>query len=107
MAYYLIQAAYTPEAWAKLIKEPQDRRKAIAPMIEKVGGKLEGFWMAFGDYDVVLIAQAPDNVSAAAVSLAAAAGGATKSIKTTPLMTAEEGMEAMRKAATAGYRPPG
>jgi uncharacterized protein with GYD domain len=107
MAYYLIQAAYTPEAWAKMVKSPQDRRAAIRPMIEKLGGRLEGFWVSFGDYDAVVIAQAPDNVSAAALALAAAAGGSVKAIKTTPLMTMEEGMDAMRKAADAGYRPPG
>jgi uncharacterized protein with GYD domain len=107
MAYYLIQAAFTPEAWAKLVKNPQDRRQVIAPMVEKLGGRLESYWMAFGDYDSVVIVQAPDNVTAAAFSLAASAGGALKAIKTTPLMTTEEAMEAMRKAANAGYRPPG
>lgn len=107
MAYYLIQATFTPEAWAKLVKNPQDRRQAIAPMVEKLGGRLESYWMAFGDYDSVVIVQAPDNVTAAAFSLAASAGGALKAIKTTPLMTTEEAMEAMRKAANAGYRPPG
>jgi len=106
MAYYLIQSAFTPEAWAKLLKNPQDRRQAIAPMLEKLGGRLESYWIAFGDYDSVVIVQAPDNVTAAALSLAASAGGALKAIKTTPLMTMEESMEAMRKAASAGYRPP-
>jgi len=106
MAYYLIQSAFTPEAWAKLVKSPQDRRQAIAPMVEKLGGRLESYWIAFGEYDTVVIVQAPDNVTAAALSLAASAGGAVKSVKTTPLMTVEEGMEAMRKAAAAGYRPP-
>jgi uncharacterized protein with GYD domain len=106
MAYYLIQAAFTPEAWSKLLKDPQDRREAVRPMIERLGGKLEGYWVAFGDYDSVVIAQVPDNICAAALSLAASAGGALKSIKTTPLMTMDEAMQAMRKAADAGYRPP-
>jgi uncharacterized protein with GYD domain len=53
-------------------------------MIERLGGKLEGYWIAFGDYDSVVIAQVPDNICAAALSLAASAGGALKSIKTTP-----------------------
>lgn len=107
MAYYLIQAAFTPEAWAKMVKSPQDRKAAIAPMIEKLGGRLESYWISFGDYDAAVILQAPDNVTAAALSLAASAGGSVKAIKTTPLMTMEEGMEAMRKAAAAGYRAPG
>jgi uncharacterized protein with GYD domain len=75
-------------------------------MIEKLGGRLESFWLAFGDYDTHVILQVPDNISAAALSLAAAAGGSVKAVKTTPLMTMDEGMEAMRKAAAAGYRPP-
>ena len=107
MAYYLIQAAFTPEAWAKLVKSPQDRKAAVAPMVEKLGGRLESYWYSFGDYDSVVIVQVPDNVTAAALSLAASASGSIKAIKTTPLMTMEEGMEAMRKAAAAGYRPPG
>jgi len=107
MAHYMIQASYTAEAWSRLIKSPQDRGQAIRPIIEKLDGKLVSFYNSFGEYDVVVIAQVPNNVSAAALSLAAVAGGALKGIRTTPLMTAEEGMEAMRKAAAAGYRPPG
>ena len=104
MAYYLIQAAYTPEAWAKMVKSPQDRKAAIAPMIEKLGGRLESFWISFGDYDAAVILQAPDNVTAAALSLAASAGGSVKAIKTTPLMTMEEGMEIAKNQVEVGGR---
>jgi uncharacterized protein with GYD domain len=107
MAYYMYQASFTPEAWAKMIREPQNREAAIRPMVENLGGKLVGYWMAFGESDAVVIVQMPDNVSAAAASLAATAGGATKSLKTTVLMSVDEGMQAMRKAADAGYRSPG
>ncbi len=107
MAYYLIQAAYTPEAWAAMVKNPQDRVQAIRPVAERLGGKLEQGWLAFGEYDIVAIFQMPDNVSAAAFSMAASAGGAVKAITTTPLMTIEEGVAAMRKAQGASYRPPG
>jgi uncharacterized protein with GYD domain len=106
MPYYLVQAAYTPEAWAAMVKNPQNRAEAIRPMIEKLGGKLHGFWFAFGEHDAVIIGELPDNVNVAAVALAASASGALKSIKTTPLMTVEEGMEAMAKASEAGYQPP-
>jgi uncharacterized protein with GYD domain len=68
---------------------------------------MECAYLAFGEYDVVVVLDMPDNVNAAAFSIAAAAGGAVRTIKTTPLMTLEEGIEAMRKAGTAGYRPPG
>lgn len=106
MAYYLIQLAYTPEAWAAQIKNPQNRLEAVRPVVESLGGSFEGAWYAFGEYDVVAICKMPDTVSAAAFSLAASAGGAVKAFKTTPLMTTEEGLEAMRKAGAAGYQPP-
>ena len=106
MAYYLLQGAYTSEAMANLLKNPTDRTEAIRPVIEKLGGTVEGGWLAFGDYDVVVIFQMPDNLSAAALALAFSAGGAFKSVKTTPLMEIKDGVEALKKAAGAGYQPP-
>jgi uncharacterized protein with GYD domain len=107
MAHYLMEVGYTPEAWKGLVKKPEDRTKAVRPVIEKLGGNLVGAWFAFGDYDLVIIAEFPDNVSAAAFSLAAAAGGALRSIKTTPLLAINEGLGAMKLAAQSGYKPPG
>ena len=107
MARYLFQASYTPEAWAAQVKNPQNRVEAVRPVVESLGGKFESVYYAFGEYDVVVILDMPDNVSAAALSLALNAGGALKATKTTPLMAVEEGMEAMRKAGGVSYRPPG
>ncbi len=106
MPHYLIQAAYTPEAWATLVKNPQSRAEAVRPIIEGLGGKLTAIYLAFGEYDVVGLAEMPENVSAAAFSMAASAGGAVKAVRTTPLMTTEEAVEAMRKAGQTDYRPP-
>jgi len=106
MAYYMHQVSFTAEAWANMIREPQNRETAIRPALEKLGGRLVGYWFAFGDSDAVVITQMPDNVSAAAAALAATAGGATRSLKTTVLMSVDESMEAMRKAGGAGYRAP-
>jgi len=106
MSLYLLQVAYTSEAWASLLKSPQNRLDVVRPAVEKLGGKIESGWFCFGDYDLVSILQMPDNVSAAAFSLAASAGGAIKAIKTTPLLTLEEGVAAMKKAGAAGYKPP-
>ncbi len=106
MPHYLIQAAYTPEAWAAMVKNPQSRAEAVRPIIEGLGGKLLSIYLALGEYDVVGLVEYPDNASAAAFSMAASAGGALKAVKTTPLMTTEEAVEAMRKAGQAGYRPP-
>ena len=61
----------------------------------------------FGDYDLIGVVDMPDSISAAAFSMAVAAGGACKSVKTTPLLTTGEGIEAMKKAAACGYRPVG
>jgi uncharacterized protein with GYD domain len=84
MPQYLLQVAYTPEAWASLLKSPHNRLEAVRPAVEKLGGKLDTGWFCFGDYDLVAVFNMPDNVSAAAFSLAASAGGAVRAIKTTP-----------------------
>ena len=107
MAHYLFQGAYTREAWAEQLKNPQNRAELVRPVIEGLGGRIENVYFAFGDYDILLILDMPDNVSMAALALAVAAGGAFKSQLTTPLMTIEDGLAAMRKATGAGYRPPG
>ncbi len=106
MARYLFQLAYTPEAWAAQLQNPQNRIEAVTPTVKRLGGRIENSYFAFGDYDLVTILQVPDNVTAASLSLAFSAGGAIKAIKTTPLMTIEEGMEAMRRAGGTSYRPP-
>ena len=107
MAHYLFQVSYTSDAWAAQVKNPQNRIEAVRPVIERLGGKIEAPYLAFGEYDVVLTVEFPDNVSAAALSLTVSAGGAVKAIKTTPLMTVEEGVEALKRAGGAGYQPPG
>jgi uncharacterized protein with GYD domain len=106
MTSYLLQVAYTPEAWASLIADPRDRIGEVRPVVEKLGGKIAHGWFAFGDYDIVAIIEMPSNVEAAAFSVAAAAGGAIRSIKTTPLMSMTEGIEAMKKATKSGYKAP-
>lgn len=106
MAQFLLRVAYTPETWAALVKQPQNRLEAVRPVVERLGGSLDNAWVSFGEYDVVAVFQVPDNVSAAAFSMAVSAAGAVKAIETTPLMTFEEGMAAMEKAAGTGYKPP-
>jgi uncharacterized protein with GYD domain len=106
MPHFLTQVAYNEQAWQSLVSNPQNRLDAIRPVIEKLGGRIVSAYFAFGDYDFVLITELPDNVSAAALAIAASAGGACKSVKTTPLMENAEGLEALRKAATSGYRAP-
>jgi uncharacterized protein with GYD domain len=107
MPLYLTRFSYTPEAWARLIDNPEDRRKAAQQYIESVGGKLHGFWYAFGEHDGYNLWEAPDNVSMAAVALAITGGGALSLYETTVLLTVEETMDALRKAQQVKYRAPG
>jgi uncharacterized protein with GYD domain len=107
MPLYLTRFSYTPETWAKLIQNPEDRRAAATQYIEAVGGTLHGFWYAFGEHDGYNLWEAPDNVAMTATALAIGAGGALRSIQTTDLMTVEETLAALEKAATIRYRPPG
>ena len=106
MAHYALQAAYTPLGWAALLKDPQHRLEAIKPVIERLGGTVVNGWFMFGDYDLLVICELPDNISAAALSMAISAGGAVQAAKIAPLMSFEDGLEAMRKAKAAEYAPP-
>jgi uncharacterized protein with GYD domain len=106
MQYFLVQVSYTSEAWRTLIKEPQNRLESMRPVVENLGGKIESSYLMLGDYDAIGILQMPDAVSSAALSMAIAAGGAVKSVKTVQLMPWDEGLKAMKKAKTAVYRPP-
>src|SRR5881296_2928805 len=107
MPLYLSRFSYTPETWAKLIGKPEDRRKAAHSYIESVGGKLHGFWYAFGTHDGYNLWEAPDNVSMAAVALAISGGGALSSLETTVLLSVEETLDALRNAEKLHYRAPG
>jgi len=107
MPLYLMRFSYTPATWAKLMKNPEDRRAAAKEYLEGVGGKLHGFWYAFGEHDGYSLCEAPDNVSMAAIALAIGAGGALSSIQTTVLLTVEDTLAALKKASSIKYRPPG
>ena len=107
MPLYLSKFSYTPEAWARLIANPEDRRTAAQSYIESVGGRLLGFWYAFGEHDGYNLWEAPDNVSMGAVAVAIGSGGSVGSFETAVLLTVDEALEALRKAKDVGYRPPG
>jgi uncharacterized protein with GYD domain len=104
MPHYLVQVAYNESAWKALIQNPQDRMEAVRPAVESLGGKINDGYFAFGDYDAVVIVEMPDNVAASALAIAFAGGGACKTVKTIPLMTSAEAVEAFKKASRTGYR---
>lgn len=107
MPMYLAQFSYTPEAWKKLIDNPEDRRKAVGTLVEANGGKLHGLWYAFGKHDGYCLIEAPDNISAAALALTATSGEGIRATEMTVLLTVEELLESLRRASELTFEPPG
>jgi len=106
MPKYLVQVEYQTKAWTALVRNPQDRLEIAGPVVTNLGGIIECAYLSFGDYDSIAVIQMPDNISAASLSMALLASGVFKTIKTTPLMTWEDGVEAMKKAKKVAYQPP-
>ena len=106
MACYALQMSYTQVGWAALVASPDNRLEAVRPVVERLGGTIVEGWFSFGEHDLLVICRMPDNVSAAALSMAVSAGGAIKTAKTTPLLTFDEGLQALRSARSAEYTPP-
>jgi uncharacterized protein with GYD domain len=106
MALYMVQFAYTAEASATMAKNPQDRSVPSRELIEKMGGRMIGFYFCLGEYDGVAIYEAPDDIAATAISMAAVSPGHLKASHTTKLFTVEETIEAMRKASSVTFQGP-
>jgi uncharacterized protein with GYD domain len=106
MPHFLLQAAYTPDAWLALAKEPEDRIEAIKPVVERLGGKVIQGFLSFGEYDIIAIVEMPSTISAAAFSMASSGGGAVRVRSTTPLLTMEEARQAMQLAGGGAYPVP-
>ena len=107
MAHYMVQFSYTREATAAFIKKPEDRAAPVKALVEKLGGRMLGFYYCFGDYDGVCIVEGTDDVTCLATVMAAFAPGHLSDIKTTKLLTMEEAVEAMKKASQATLPAPG
>jgi uncharacterized protein with GYD domain len=106
MPLYMTQFGYTTQAWAAMAKKPEDRGVAFARLIESFGGKFKDIYYCFGDYDGLVIYEAPDNETATAAIIAATAPGHLKSTKTTPLFTMQQTMKVLEKAGRAAYPAP-
>ncbi len=105
MPKYLFHGSYRPEGTKGLMKEGATQRRAnLEALIKQQGGRLETFYFTFGDADALGIAELPDNVTAAALSLAINASGIV-GVKTTVLLSVEEMDQATKKQV--GYRAPG
>lgn len=105
MAKYLIHATYSAEGFKGVIKDSASGRKAeVEKAMASVGAKLEAMYFSFGDYDLVLIVDAPDNATLMSVGLSACSTGLART-STIPLLTVEEADQAIKKSAN--YRGPG
>lgn len=98
MPVYITQGRYTRDAIRGMLVKPEDRALEISRLLGKVGGKLIGYYVTFGEYDFMVIAEAPDNTQIAAVLLAAGAGGGVTDLRTTVAMTSIEGKGAFAVA---------
>ena len=106
MAFYMVQGTYTAEAWATMAKNPQDRSIPIREVAQKLGGRLIDVYYCFGEYDVIVLAELPDDTAALTIAIAGVSPGHLKAFKTTKLFTVQETLEAMRKAGSLAFPAP-
>jgi len=97
MTLYMYQASYTAKSMAAQLKEPQDPVETIRPTLEELGAKILVAGFPFGEYDVLVVYEAPDDMTAASVAMAVSAAGEVKSAKTTRLLSGQEWIESLRK----------
>ena len=109
MAKYAVLGGYTAEAWSKMVENPGDRTAAVTKAVEALGGKLETFYWSFGDDDFLGIIEAPDDIAAAAFSVAVGSSGSLRNLRSIKLISLSEGVKMLEKAkaAKAAYAPPG
>ena len=100
MPIYITQGRYTRDAIKGMIIKPEDRADAVGRLLAKAGGKLIGLYLTFGEYDFMVIAEAPSDIQMASVLLAAGSGGGVTDLRTTVAMTSTEAKGAFAAAAT-------
>ena len=98
MPTYICQGRYSREAIQGMVKSPEDRTQIVAKLMKGVGGKLLSYYVTFGEYDWLLIAEAPDEQAISAAVLTAAAGGGVTDLRTTVAMTPAQAKQAFTKA---------
>lgn len=106
MPTYLSRFSYTPEATKALVHSPQDRAKSATEAAATLGIEVKGFWYALGEFDGVLLAEAPDNATMAALAMLVGQSGTLSRFETTALLDMSEAQAAMRAAAGASYATP-
>jgi uncharacterized protein with GYD domain len=106
MAIYMTQFSYTAEAWAALAQHPQDRSQVLSTLLGQLGGRLINLYYSFGAFDGVALFEAPDDVTAATVLIAAMVPGHLKTTRTTKLLSVGEALQAMQHAGQLSYPGP-
>jgi uncharacterized protein with GYD domain len=106
MPLYMTQFAYTAEAWKALVKKPENRGKVFGELVEKMGGRLISMYYCMGEYDGMVIYEAPDESAAAATILSAISPGHLRVTKTTVLLSVDDAMVAMHNAKAEAYSGP-
>jgi uncharacterized protein with GYD domain len=106
MTLYMLQFAYTSEAWNAFTKNPEDRTAAVQGLAQKLGCRIEAFYYSFGEYDGLLVIEAADETAVTAFALAANGPGHLRATRTTVLMRPGAVVEAMKKAGGVEYKGP-
>jgi uncharacterized protein with GYD domain len=107
MPLFMSTFGYKPEVWADLIKSPENREETVREILEQAGCKLKGIWYAFGEDDGFALIEAPDTVSVAAVAIAITSSGAFRTFETTVVLTQQDLLTVLEKAADVAYVAPG
>jgi len=105
MGLYMYRATYNSETLSALISQPNDRIEAVRPALENIGVKIVAGGYPFGEYDVLVVYEAPDDTTAASLAIAIGAGGAVKSAQTTRLLSGQEWIRSLQKAQDFDYQP--
>ena len=108
MPHFLVQFSYASGSIKGMIDHPEvDRAAQASAMVASLGGKLLGYWFAFGGFDGIVLMDVPDSSAAVSIAMAIRATGEVSRLETTVLLTMDEAREAMRKAGAATHLPPG
>jgi uncharacterized protein with GYD domain len=106
MSLYMYQASYTAKSMSDQLKMPQDPVEVIKPALQELGATIVVAGFPFGEYDVIVVYEAPDDMTAASVAMAVAAAGEVRSGKTTRLLSGQEWLESLRKRRIVTTRKP-
>ena len=97
MPMFAFVGSYTAETWANMTTDVAEREAGVRRLVEGMGGRLEAFYFMFGDDDILIVFEAPDDVTAGAIVVKAVSGGGLARGRTHRLFRPDEGSEMMRK----------